>query len=475
MRLSDPLRPQDFGPDLALWAARRHWEADELTQGLLFAEVAARAGAEAAPELAKRYRGAVAVFNGSAEPRLTQRQHFAPVPGRILHVVSKSLPFHQSGYTIRTRSLVRAQRRAGLDPQIAMRSAVPSGTHGEATSNPVDLDGTPVYPLSSAGSGQPLDASLQTQAEELADLVERLRPAVLHAASDFVNAMVVRAVATAYELPYVYEVRGFWEVTRQGRRAGTPPTDRYVWTRARETYEACAANAVVTLARTMAAELVARGVRKGDLVIVPNAVDPAELARRPRDAAHMERLGLAGAELVAGYVTSLVDYEGVGTLIAAVAELRRGGRDVRLLIVGDGPAREALETQAEELGGAAVFTGSVPHLEVPDLYACLDVFVIPRRDLPVCRLVSPLKPYEAMLLGLPVVVSDLPVLRELAEDSKASTCSRRRTPGRSPRCWPASPTTRPGGRPRGRGVVTGSRPNEPGTATRSATASSTRG
>src|SRR5699024_6683701 len=59
------------------------------------------------------------------------------------------------------------------------------------------------------------------------------------------------------------------------------------------------------------------------------------------------------------------------------------------------------------------FTGLVPHEEVHDYYALLDVFVVPRIDERAARLVTPLKPYEAMAMELPLVVSDLPALREI--------------------------------------------------------------
>ena len=50
-----------------------------------------------------------------------------------------------------------------------------------------------------------------------------------------------------------------------------------------------------------------------------------------------------------------------------------------------------------------VFTGQVPHDEVGDYYALLDVFVVPRIDERAARLVTPIKPYEALAMRLPVV------------------------------------------------------------------------
>ena len=118
-----------------------------------------------------------------------------------------------------------------------------------------------------------------------------------------------------------------------------------------------------------------------------------------------------------GTTTSCVGYEGLDVLLDAVSLLRERGEPVHALIVGDGPELPALRARAERSGlnGAAHFTGRVPADRVRHHHAALDVFVVPRRDERVCRLVTPLKPVEAMAGGLPVVASDLPALREIVE------------------------------------------------------------
>jgi glycosyltransferase involved in cell wall biosynthesis len=87
--------------------------------------------------------------------------------------------------------------------------------------------------------------------------------------------------------------------------------------------------------------------------------------------------------------------------------------------VGDGRYRPALEELTEELGidDVVVFTGRLDQIRVPDHYALLDLFAIPRLDLEVCRAVTPLKPFEALSMGLPVIASDLPALTEIVSSS----------------------------------------------------------
>ena len=99
-----------------------------------------------------------------------------------------------------------------------------------------------------------------------------------------------------------------------------------------------------------------------------------------------------------------------------IAELRKQRDDVGCIVVGEGPELDGLRELRGELGldDCVVLTGQVPHSEVHRYYSLIDVFVVPRRDDRAARLVTPLKPFEAMAMELPIVVSDLPALSEVA-------------------------------------------------------------
>jgi D-inositol-3-phosphate glycosyltransferase len=118
-----------------------------------------------------------------------------------------------------------------------------------------------------------------------------------------------------------------------------------------------------------------------------------------------------------GTVSSLVGYEGQDTILRTVALLRRRGVDVTALIVGDGVARPHLMRLARELGveDHAIFPGRVPPDQASLHMAALDAFLVPRRADRVTRLVTPLKPVEAMAIGRPVIASDLPALAEVLD------------------------------------------------------------
>jgi glycosyltransferase involved in cell wall biosynthesis len=120
---------------------------------------------------------------------------------------------------------------------------------------------------------------------------------------------------------------------------------------------------------------------------------------------------------VAGVVSTLSPYEGIGTLLEATGLLRARGVPARALIVGDGTERAALQRQAARAGlaQAAIFTGRVPTAKVREFHALLDVFVVPRTSDRVCQLVTPLKPVEAMASGICVVTSEVKALTEIVK------------------------------------------------------------
>jgi glycosyltransferase involved in cell wall biosynthesis len=345
------------------------------------------------------------------------------LPGRVLHLVSDALPTTSAGYTIRTHEIVLAQRAAGLEPHVTTRCGFPV-TQGHLDGRRlVTLDGVPYHrllPWRLPGHGD-ADPELAALGEKLAAaLTRKIKPSVLHAASNFANARLALALGQRYSLPVVYEVRGFWEDTWLSRHSGGASLARselYQRSRALETECMLAADLVVTLGEAMREEIEARGVPAEKILIVPNAVSEDFLAPLPEAGGLRADLGIEPDDYVVGEVTSLVKHEGIGTLLEAIAILRARGVPARALIVGDGPERAALQRQAAEAGlaQAAVFTGRVPAAKVRQFHALLDIFVVPRTPDRVCQLVTPLKPVEAMASGLCVVTSEVKALTEIVK------------------------------------------------------------
>ena len=406
-------------------AARLAWREGRLTEAIQTLDAAPGIRAR---RLRTRLTAERAVLGG---PRgdsmiMASSDHIASVsghdheatPGRVLHIVNDALPTTSAGYTIRTHEIVLAQQAAGLDPHVVTRCGFPV-TQGTLDGRRlVTLDGIPYHRLLPWRLPSRADQAAALGLELAARLTEQLRPAVLHAASNYANAMIALALGERYGLPVVYEVRGFWEDTWLSRHPnGTDLASSELYRRNRDLETRCmlAADLVVTLGEAMREEIVARGVPAEKVLIVPNAVSEEFLQPLPDATALRAELGIAPNEHVVGEVSTLVPHEGIGTLLEATRLLRERGLPVRVLIVGDGPERPALQRQAADLGlgEVAIFTGRVPAAKVREFHALLDVFVVPRTPDRVCQLVTPLKPVEAMASGLCVVTSEVRALAEI--------------------------------------------------------------
>jgi glycosyltransferase involved in cell wall biosynthesis len=112
-----------------------------------------------------------------------------------------------------------------------------------------------------------------------------------------------------------------------------------------------------------------------------------------------------------GAITTVHSFEGLGTLLAAVLMSREEGVDVGAVIVGNGPAQGSLKRHFGE-HDAIRWVDRVDVDAAIDWYDSLDAVVIPREDYRVTRLVTPLKPVEALARERLVIASDLPALRE---------------------------------------------------------------
>ena len=342
------------------------------------------------------------------------------MPPKILHVLDHSIPLH-SGYTFRTLSILREQRKLGWET-----FHLTSPKHVGSTLLEETVDGWHFYRTPAAigrSASLPLigEIALMRQVESrLEQLAKYLAPDILHAHSPVLNAIPALRVGRRLGLPVVYEVRAFWEDAAVDHGTTTEGSLRYRATRALETYALKHADHVTTICEGLRADIVARGLPAANVTVIPNAVDIESFdpGGEP-DQPLKEKLGLTSCTLI-GFIGSFYAYEGLDLLLDAFPKVLAHLPDVRLLLVGGGPQEGALKEQAKRLGIAdkVVFTGRVPHQEVQRYYDLIDVLAYPRHSMRLTDLVTPLKPLEAMAQGRLLVASDVGGHRELIRDGE---------------------------------------------------------
>ena len=327
---------------------------------------------------------------------------------KILHVLDHSIPLH-SGYTFRTLSILREQRKLGWETvHLTTPKQGPSKTEAE------EVDGLIFYRTPSP-EGVGLLAQMRLTAQRLRQVIQQTQPDIIHAHSPVLNALPSLWVGWQLKLPVVYEMRASWEDAAVDHGTTVEGSLRYKISRALESFALKRADHITTICEGLRGDILSRGIAADRITVIPNAVDANSfLFGVEADPALRQKLGLNGATVI-GFAGSFYGYEGLELLLEAARRLLPKHPNLRVLLVGGGPQEAALKAQAEstELKGRVIFTGRVPHADVQRYYELIDILAYPRLPIRLTELVTPLKPLEAMAQGRMFVASDVGGHREL--------------------------------------------------------------
>ena len=173
------------------------------------------------------------------------------------------------------------------------------------------------------------------------------------------------------------------------------------------------ASSIVAVSREVGEYAIAQGASPSRVHILANGVDSS----RFNPAVEPFPLKEAGDAPVIGFVGSLKAWHGVDTLLAAFRQIRAEVPQAHLLIVGDGPMRPWIEgfVAGAELGGAVTVTGWVHHADMPGLIRRMDVATAPYPQTAGFYF-SPLKLFEYLAVGRPIVASAIGQVARLIDD-----------------------------------------------------------
>lgn len=339
---------------------------------------------------------------------------------KILHILDHSLPIH-SGYTFRSRAILKSQIAMGWEVM-----GVTGPRYNDPKPDPVEEEGlvfsrTPAIRPARAPIGEWREVSALTK--RVVEVAAEWKPDILHAHSPALVGLAGLRAARRLKLPFLYEIRAFWEDAAVGNGTGTEGSAIYRLTRMLETHVVRRADAVAVICEGLRSDLVARGIPADKVMVSPNGVDLDLFGDPPPpDKALAVELGLEGADVI-GFIGSFYDYEGLDDLIAAMPALIARRPNAALLLVGGGPMEDELRAQVAASPAAARirFTGRVPHQQVDRYYSLIDVLAYPRKSMRLTDLVTPLKPLEAMAQRRLVAASNVGGHRELIEDGVTGT------------------------------------------------------
>ncbi|WP_282040876.1 glycosyltransferase [Halomonas alimentaria] len=369
---------------------------------------------------------------GLVPVKTTVNNPLASEGAKIFYVLHNSLPYSSGGYATRAQGVAEGLRESGFEVVGLTRpgypvDVIPASDHHGIEDEPDDVNGV-LYHRIISPKRRDLKAVdyVRVSAIKIQEKIEELQPDIVMAASNYICALPALIAARKTNLPFIYEVRGFWEVSKASREPDYHGSVGYNVQEAMEAFVANSADHVFTLTKAMKAELVGRGVEESRITLLPNCCDTSRFYPMPAEAELKKELGIHSDTAVIGYIGTFVQYEGLDDLAEACSILHERGLDFVLLLVGSedtsgsglGPIAQKVMSVAKEGGFSdrLIMPGRVPHQEVERYYSIVDIAPFPRKPLPVCEMVSPMKPLEAMSLEKPVIVSSVSALSEMVID-----------------------------------------------------------
>lgn len=334
---------------------------------------------------------------------------YEPEPKSLLYAPASCLPYHISGYTTRTHAVLGSLLKAGVRLRVLTRPGYP-WDRADILQTPADdfseRDGILYSHAQAPSHHRPLLMYVLQAVKPIMAAAKQHRVSAIQAASNHVNALPALLAASRLGIPFFYEMRGLWELTRVSRMPDFEGSEAYKQGLALEGFVARSADRLYVISDELGRYAVKNwGVDPAKMALLPNCVDPDHFV--PADYALVEANTI-------GYAGSLLDYEGLDVLIQALALLKDQGVTLQLRVVGEGEVRGALEALTRELGLTAQvhFFGRLAPELARDVILRSCVVCLPRKPFEVCQIVTPIKLVEALAMAKPVIVPDLQVFKD---------------------------------------------------------------
>nr|AEQ62033.1 WnmB [Neisseria meningitidis] len=398
---------------------------------------------DAIKKLRANYNSTYSVLKVLEDLKSVRKQYpeHAPIKNRICYVLHNSLPYASGGYATRGHGLAKGFLNHGFDIKVVNRPGFPYETKPELDElHPPKLeqvDGVDYIKISQPRRGVGLTTAdyIGQATEALLQEFLELKPEIIIGASNYLTALPALLAARKLGIPFIYEVRGFWEITRLSREPEFAHHPSFKIQVEMESAVVKAADHVFTLTNAMKDELVKRGADISKITLIPNSCNPEQFIPRTKDVALMQKLSFPENIPVIGYIGTFVIYEGLEYLAEACGKLKQRGIEFRLLLVGNentagtnrGEITEMIAQTVEKYGFTdwLVMPGRIPFKEVESYYSIIDIVPFPRKPWPVCEMVSPMKPLEALAMEKAIVVSSVGALAEMVNPNETGVVFRK--------------------------------------------------
>ena len=241
-----------------------------------------------------------------------------------------------------------------------------------------------------------LPAFFAGAAERRPDLVAATSPTLFAAVAGW-------ALSVALHVPFVLELSDLWPASIAAVGA-MRPNAILRWLEALELFLYRRSAAIVAQTAAFQEDLIRRHIPASKISVVTNGVDLDRFVPRERDLELSAKCGLERGHFVAGYIGTQGMAHALENVLEAAHRVR--GSNIRFLFVGTGAARESLIAEAARRNLTnVIFVPPQPKEMMPAFWSLCDAALVHLRNSPVMATVIPSKIFEAMAMGLPIVLA----------------------------------------------------------------------
>lgn len=178
------------------------------------------------------------------------------------------------------------------------------------------------------------------------------------------------------------------------------------------------ADAIIVVSKHLKEYFVNHGISASKISVIPNGVDIERFSPKISGARVREKHGLKN-RIVLGFVGSFHYWHGLENLLRLIEHTQKRHDDVAYLLVGDGPLKKSADefVAHKNLEKSVVLTGYVPHQEIPEYVAAMDIVLAPYPKMDFFYF-SPLKLFEYMAAGKPVIASRIGQIAEIIQNEE---------------------------------------------------------
>lgn len=287
----------------------------------------------------------------------------------------------------------------------------------------IDVVRSYVYATANAGTARRMAsfASFMTSAAVIGSLRVRRPDVVIGTSPQLLCGCAGYALARRFRVPYVFEVRDLWPesiaaVGAMGDNAVVKGLKRVA------NYLYHHSDRLVTVGPGYSRQICdLYQVPESHISVIPNGVDPGLFTPGPRDNDVRREYGW-GDQFVALYLGTHGMAHGLQVVLAA-ADLLRHRSDIRLVFVGEGAEKAALEREAQERKLTNVqFIPAQPKAAVPQFYAAADIGLVILRNTPLFRDVLPSKIFEYLGMQRPIITNVPGEASRVIQEAQAGWC-----------------------------------------------------